>query len=258
MKTILLTRTLAIITLLATLSACSDNTQVRLLNEQIRALEAAQNQSKQEMDRTRLQLKSLENERNKLKEERDKLEQQTQEAQKALEGLRKDFEAYRNQYKISIRKSAPGMQIAKLEIDGKTYENITVRELTEDLLTFHHQNGSAKAALSQLNAELQTRFGYDSSPKLDESISSAMKSQNMETVENAISKSQARLAILTKQQTDLRVSLRSHHPTSAEAASINGAIANIQLEMNLTDSDIRQLQIQRGKLIAAGQRSTIR
>lgn len=142
------------------LTGCQDEAQIRALSDQIRSLESLQGQSKAELNRLQIQMRSLQIERDKIKEERDKLQSQIDEAQKALEAIRKDFEEYKQQYRLSIRQRAPGMELDQLEIDGKTFENIRIRALTEDSLTFLHSAGTMSVNLSQLKPEMQERFGY--------------------------------------------------------------------------------------------------
>lgn len=143
------------------LSSCQDEAQIRSLGDQIRGLETIQAQSKAEMGRLQLQMKSVQAERDKLKAERDKLQSQMDEAAKALEAIQKDFSDYKEQYKVSIRKHAPGMELELLEIEGKRFERVKVRELTATNLTFMHQSGTMSVPLNRLNPMLQTRLGYD-------------------------------------------------------------------------------------------------
>ncbi len=143
------------------LSSCQDEAQVRSLGDQIRGLETIQAQAKAEMGRLQLQMKAVQAERDKLKAERDKLQSQMDEAAKALEAIRKDFSDYKAQYKVSIRKRAPGMELEMVEIDGKKFERVKIRELTESNLTFMHQAGTMSVPLNRLNPSLQTRLGFE-------------------------------------------------------------------------------------------------
>ena len=143
------------------LSSCQDEAQVRSLGDQIRGLETIQAQTKAEMVRLQLQMKAVQAERDKLKAERDKLQSQMDEAAKALEAIKKDFSDYKAQYKVSIRKRAPGMELEVVEIDGKKFERVKIRELTESNLTFMHQAGTMSVPLSRLNPSLQTRLGFE-------------------------------------------------------------------------------------------------
>lgn len=142
------------------LASCQDDAQFRALNDQIRALESAQAQSKAEMSRLQMQMRSLQAERDKIQAERDKLEGQMQEATNALESVKKDFENYKQQYKVSIRKRAPGMLLELVEVEGKRFENVKVRELTDSSLVFMHQAGTMSVQLSELKPDMQERLGY--------------------------------------------------------------------------------------------------
>ena len=143
------------------LSSCQDEAQVRSLGDQIRGLETIQAQAKAEMGRLQLQMKAVQAERDKLKAERDKLQSQMDEAAKALEAIKKDFSDYKAQYKVSIRKRAPGMELEMVEIDGRKFERVKIRELTESNLTFMHQAGTMSVPLNRLNPSLQTRLGFE-------------------------------------------------------------------------------------------------
>ena len=142
------------------LSSCQDDAQFRALNDQIRALESSQAQSKAEMSRLQMQMRSLQTERDKIKEERDKLESQVKEAANALDSVKKDFENYKQQYKVSIRKRAPGMLLEMVEVEGKRFENVKIRELTDSSLVFMHQAGTMSVQLSELKPDMQARLGY--------------------------------------------------------------------------------------------------
>jgi outer membrane murein-binding lipoprotein Lpp len=143
------------------LSGCRDEAQVRALGDQIRALEAAQQQAKSELSRVQLQLRVLQAEQEKVQAERERLKTRAAEAEKALKAMQNEFEAYKKQYKVSIRKRAPGMELDVVEIDGKRFEKVKVRDLTAENLTFMHQAGTMSVSLKQLKPELQERLGYE-------------------------------------------------------------------------------------------------
>jgi hypothetical protein len=150
-----------LVALMFGLCSCQDDAQLRLLGDQVRGLESIQAQSKAEMARLQLQMKAVQAERDKLKAERDKLQSQMDEAAKALEAIRKDFTDYKAQYKVSIRKRAPGMELEVVEFEGKKFERVRVRELTDSNLTFMHQSGTMSVPLNRLSPTLQSRLGYE-------------------------------------------------------------------------------------------------
>jgi hypothetical protein len=150
-----------LVVLMFGLCSCQDDAQLRLLGDQVRGLESIQAQSKAEMARLQLQMKAVQAERDKLKAERDKLQSQMDEAAKALEAIRKDFTDYKAQYKVSIRKRAPGMELEVVEFEGKKFERVRVRELTDSNLTFMHQSGTMSVPLNRLSPTLQSRLGYE-------------------------------------------------------------------------------------------------
>ncbi len=141
-------------------AGCRDDAQIRVLNDQLRALESAHTQGKEELRRLQTQMRELQEERDKIGEERDKLETRINEATKALEALQKAFDEYKRQYRVSIRKRAPGMELDLVEVEDKRFEKVIIRDLTESSLVFRHQTGTTSVQLSRLKPEMQERLGY--------------------------------------------------------------------------------------------------
>jgi hypothetical protein len=53
------------------------------------------------------------------------------------------------------------MELEMVEIDGRKFERVKIRELTESNLTFMHQAGTMSVPLNRLNPSLQTRLGFE-------------------------------------------------------------------------------------------------
>jgi outer membrane murein-binding lipoprotein Lpp len=143
------------------LCGCRDEKQIRLLGEQIRGLERVEEQRSAQIEELNKQVRALEGERGRLKEEGEAMLPKVKAAEEALKALQEEFAKYKSQYKLSIRKRAPGMELGEVEVQGKRFEGVKVRQLTEEALIFVHEKGTTSVPLSQLKAELQTRLGYE-------------------------------------------------------------------------------------------------
>lgn len=219
---------------------CQDNAQVRALNDQIRAMEATQGQARAELNRLQLQLRSLQNERDKVREERDKLQQQIDEARKALEGIQKEFQDYKQQYKLSIRKRAPGMELGQIEIEGKRFEGVRIRELTESSLTFMHLAGTMSVPLAQLKPDLQRKLGYEEGVKVMAGItkggrlatSGLARDQQLADLEGKIASANKDLARMKRQLQELGVKIRATEADGGHATAERQSAAALQVSIN--------------------------
>ncbi len=234
------------------LSSCQDDAQLRVLNDQIRALEAAQGHAKAEMNRVQMQMRSLQTERDKIKEERDKLEAQIDEARKALDSIQKDFDDYRAQYKLSIRKRAPGMELEVVEVDGKRFENVRIRELTEDSMIFMHGAGTMSVNLSQLKPEMQRRLGYE----VLKSVMAAAKTGAGDDLEAQARRVDEKLNKLLKERelmqkefytANLAIQVEERK-TEGNPTVHRGAAAAMQVKLNEMDVELKSLQAQQRDL----------
>ena len=236
------------------LSSCQDDAQIRMLGDQIRALESSQAQSKAEMNRLQLQMRSVQAERDKLKEEKDKLQSQLDEATKALESVQKDFADYKNQYKLSIRRRAPGMELDMVEVDGKKYDKVKVRELTDTALTFMHQAGTMSVPLSQLKPDMQARLGYEKAVPV---MATGRKSGGtVMAVDQEMEQSEKRVAELRTKLTNLQRNVAEENMKIFQAQSTEGgnptlhrqAVAAMQVQINELDVELQGLMRRRTEL----------
>lgn len=241
------------------LSSCQDEAQIRALGDQIRSLESSQAQSKAEMNRLQLQMRSVQAERDKLKEEKDKFQSQLDEATKALEAIQKDFAEYKNQYKLSIRRRAPGMELEMVEVDGKKYEKVKVRELTDSALTFMHQAGTMSVQLSQLKPDMQARLGYEKGvPVMANGGSAAGLGSNM-ALDQEMDQTEKRIAVLRTQLSNLKrkigdENLKAHNANYAGASDPTihrQAAAAMQVQVNELDVELNTLVKRRSELANA-------
>jgi hypothetical protein len=83
-------------------------------------------------------------------------------AQEETEKIRQEFKEYREKYKVSIRQKAKGLQVAVLSTtDGKSFENITVADVSAKELKVRHSQGAATILLSHLPPDWQAKLAYD-------------------------------------------------------------------------------------------------
>jgi chromosome segregation ATPase len=147
---------------LMTLASCNpDDSHSAMLKNEIKSLEDKHNQTQGELLRLKAQMTSLTKEKELLKEQKVKLEADLEAAGKALENLDKEFSSYRSQYKLSILERAPGMSLGNFVAEGKTYINVKVREVTDEVIAFMHESGTDKVRWESLPQNLQDLFGYE-------------------------------------------------------------------------------------------------
>ena len=238
------------------LCSCQDNAQIRSLGEQIRALESSQAQAKAEMNRLQLQMRSVQAERDKLKEEKDKFQSQLDEATKALETIQNDFAEYKNQYKLSIRKRAPGMELNMVEVDGKKFEKVQIRELTDTALIFMHQAGTMSVPLSQLKPEMQMRLGYEQGVPVMAGISSSKRSSSGMALDQEMDQVEKRIALQRTQLSNLQrnaaaENLKAHNESFKQGGDPTlhrQAVAAMQVQINEVEVELNGLVKRRSEL----------
>ncbi len=86
-------------------------------------------------------------------------------AQQQLDEKAAEFEKYQDEYREFARLGAKGEQLAKLQIRGKTYDDVVIKEVTAVGMQIAHQGGFARIPYEDLPAELQDRFQFDPKQK---------------------------------------------------------------------------------------------
>lgn len=243
------------------LSGCQDDAQMRAMTEQIRALEMAQGQSKAELSRVQLQMRSLQAERDKIKEEKEKLQQQIEEANRAAESIKKDFEDYKQQYKLSIRKRAPGMELELVEVDGKKFEKVKIREVTDTSLTFIHAAGTVSVHLRELSPTLQTTLGYEAPVPVTASSAAGEGGGNALGIDQELDATNKKLTALSAKILTLQRSMHDAGRRARDAEVTPGgdptvhrqAAAAYQVQITESEVELRTLQ-NRSRQLAEKQR----
>lgn len=75
--------------------------------------------------------------------------------------LAREFSEYRNQYRLSIQKRAPGLDIGSVTLAGISYNSVKVKALDAWELSFIHAGGAGRVALKDLSGELKELFAFD-------------------------------------------------------------------------------------------------
>ena len=272
----LLPSTIAALAVGLSLASCLDDGRAQRLDEEIRSLNESLFQAQQELSRIKSQTGTMEAERSRLKEDKAKLEGELEEARKALDALRKDFESYKNQYKLSIRSRAPGMNLGTVIVNEREYKQVTIRELTEDSVAVLHDAGTAKFALADLPEKLQRFLGYEKpvsilsasvayGSELQSASTSPASPMDARDAENAAIKAyDAEVLKLDESITKLRIELSS---TNSELSNSRHLVALAQrqntsevvhqravnaylVKATKIESELRQLEEKRRVLLA--------
>jgi len=151
----------AALVLIALLSACRDQARIDALEQHVRALEKAHQESRADLEEAKAQMREVQEQRNQMRDERDRFKDQLEENKRRLQELEKAFSDYKEKYKVAIRDRAPGMEFPQLKAGLRTYEKVRIRELTATSLTFLHQTGTASVPLTDLPEPMQQLFGHD-------------------------------------------------------------------------------------------------
>ncbi len=79
---------------------------------------------------------------------------------KSLVELKASFAGYRDQYRAWIQLHGPGMKLADISANGKTFHNVVVKSVNGYELAFLHEGGVARIALADAPQALRDKFAY--------------------------------------------------------------------------------------------------
>lgn len=145
------------------LCQCDDgsSSRIRGLKDEIQTLNQQIDDTQSQVTRLQSQIESSRSEKKKLEEDKGKAQEEREAISKELEQLRKDFETYKTQYKLGMRKRAPGFPVQDFtSVDGKQYKQVVLREITETQVNFNHAEGIMKLHYKQLPEDLQAVLGF--------------------------------------------------------------------------------------------------
>ena len=157
-------RLLCLVLIPLVLAGCGEEQhqqQLKMLKDEIDVLTEHHMKAKSELVKLRSQVESLLGERKKSMEEKAEVEADLEAVKKAFEELQKKFDAYRAQYRLSMKTRAGGTDLGTLVVDEKTYLNVKVREVTDDLLVVMHDTGPAKFAWNIVPETVRKLFGLE-------------------------------------------------------------------------------------------------
>lgn len=101
-----------------------------------------------------------------LRAEQNRKDGETRASQEALKKqlieVQKSFEQYKEKYRVSARKRAPGLKLAMLACGTEeVYKDVEILTITPGQLNIRHSSGLAKVPMGRLEHGLRERFAYD-------------------------------------------------------------------------------------------------
>ncbi len=256
----------AILTLLS-VPCCNDHSgseKAKALEVEIEQLTKLNSESEQTSRRLQSQVEAARVEKDRLKSEKAKLEEDRDAAAKELEKLKKDFETYKSRYKVSMKQRAPGMHLDDFAVNGASYHNVTLKELTDTYVNFSHESGVAKLSVKLLPDSLQDVLGVNiplsdssgahqvmaSDPK--QINSSRMDDYNLGLLKAQEAKTQVerKLTEARRELNDARTKLNYAHDIGAPLGTLTRHITDqealiAKLESQLVQADLHEYEARR-------------
>lgn len=91
-----------------------------------------------------------------------KLQQELREAKRTSDEVQSEFDSYREEYKVSVRQKAKGVNLGDLTLSsGQSYAGVIVSKWTPAALRVTHSGGNATIPFEDLPQKVQTVFLYD-------------------------------------------------------------------------------------------------
>ena len=249
------------------LPGCTDHASVAKVQDlevEIEQLTKLNSESEQATVRLQAQIEAARQEKDAVKAEKAKLEQDRAAASKELDELKTEFENYKVRYKLSMRKRAPGLHVDDFSIDGTTFSQVTLKELTDTYINFSHNAGVAKLSVKLLPEPLQDLLGINISqstlsdghrvtitdPK--QVNASLMNEHNLQVIKMEAERTSLvnKLAATRREMSDTRQQLNyasnKGSPVGALKKKISEQLDTIaKLEGLLAQAGINQYQVQR-------------
>lgn len=200
-----LAKTTLLLTSTLLLSQCDggSGTRIKGLRDEIEQLNRQNYEIQQSIARLQSQIDASRAEKKKLEEEKTKIEAEREASSKQLEQLKKDFEAYKNKYKLSMQKRAPGLPIDNfVSADGKSFQHVVLREITDSQVNFTHEGGIMKLHYKQLPEYLQATLGFLIQPM--EAPHEVVVMSNKQINAQRLAQKEVSLAQVTKKMADMR------------------------------------------------------
>lgn len=141
------------------------NAQIEAQARHIDSLQEAVNTLQQRQFEIADRVKKLEELRAEVAELTEKLKQVRNEVgtlQSDISGLSNEFKDYQTNYRKFARYDAVGEKLPALAANGKVYEKVVIRRVTDTGLDIRHSGGSTRVMHNQLPTEFRDRFQWDS------------------------------------------------------------------------------------------------
>lgn len=127
-----------------------------------RALNKVESENKQAVEKMLKDLETGATQRAELEKKLLEAQSVVDQAMAEVERIRQEFETYKQTYKVSVRESAAGRQIAALEtLEGRTFNGVTIREVNPAGLVIVHAAGVARVPFEQLPEAMQDEFRFE-------------------------------------------------------------------------------------------------
>lgn len=233
------------------LGSCnSDKEQIDALQNEIRSVSEQQAQALSEANRLKMQYNSLSKERDSLKEEKAKVEAELEQARKAFEQIQKEFASYRSQYKLSMKTRGLGMSLGDFLVDGQTYKNAKVREVTDEMLSVLHDSGTKKFSWDALPESIRRVFGFEKPGEyVTISLPGSRKPDSPLSIEERIARHDQEVQAIQEKINQLKREATENRRTSLDMRSTRSKsnikkLPTVEIERAINAFDARQITIQ--------------
>ncbi|MGK0185327.1 MAG: peptidoglycan hydrolase CwlO-like protein [Verrucomicrobiales bacterium] len=136
------------------------------LQERLETAEEKAGLIKEELDDLKAEAKDLKKKADEEKKTQEnnvvELQKKLREAKQANEALQEEFDTYQEDYKVSVRQNAKGVELGNVALSsGRNYTGVVVSKWTPAALRVTHEGGNATIPFEELPATIQTVFLYD-------------------------------------------------------------------------------------------------
>jgi len=140
-----------------------ESIDLNLLQEQVEALHARCDKAERVSGELRKDLRTVRENQEEVSLALNQLRKTREEVQRQIEAMTEAFGSYRSTYRESIRKQAKGMTFPLLEMEGRRFVNVVIRELSDSEMTFQHRDGISRVESQKLPGDMKDLFVIDGS-----------------------------------------------------------------------------------------------
>ncbi len=144
---------------LIALAGCSpDSTDVSLLEQQVEELRSRCEKADRLAGEIRRDLRTLRERQEETSASLDNLKKSQAAVRSEVATVSETFGQYRSTYRDWIRSRVKGMTFPALEMEGRSFFNVVVRELNDAEMTFQHRDGISRVDSQKLPGEMRELF----------------------------------------------------------------------------------------------------